>query len=167
MPLGTIEIREYLEEVADHRVGDSDFDVRKHQYPTRGPQHRYGAILFVEKEGFMPLFNHVQLAERYDIAIMSTKGMSVTASRKLVDTICADHAIPLLVVHDFDKSGFSILGTLATDSRRYTFANYVEPVDLGLRLADIERFRRNGTPLKDEQRGASKFPSRSSGIGTG
>ena len=138
VPLGTIEIREYLEEVADHRVGDSDFDVREHQYPTRGPQHRYGAILFVEKEGFMPLFNHVQLAERYDIAIMSTKGMSVTASRKLVDTICADHAIPLLVVHDFDKSGFSIVGTQRRDTRRYAFQNKIEVIDVGMRLEDIE-----------------------------
>ena len=32
-------------------------------------------ILFIEKEGFMPLFEAVQLAERFDLAIMSTKGM--------------------------------------------------------------------------------------------
>ena len=50
-------------------------------YPTLGPKHRFGAILFIEKEGFMPLFEAVQLAERYDLAIMSTKGMSVTAAR--------------------------------------------------------------------------------------
>ena len=42
VPLGTIEISEYLKEVANHRVRDCDFDVREHQYPTRGPQHRYG-----------------------------------------------------------------------------------------------------------------------------
>ena len=33
----------------------------------------------------MPLFERVGLAERYDIAIMSTKGMSVTAARKLIE----------------------------------------------------------------------------------
>jgi hypothetical protein len=107
-------------------------------FPTCGPDHRYGAILFVEKEGFLPLFRAVRLAERYDLAIMSTKGLSVTASRLLVDRLCAAHAVPLLVLHDFDKSGFSILGTLRRDTRRYAFRNRIEVVDLGLRLADVE-----------------------------
>ena len=61
----------------------------------------------------MPLFEAVKLGERYDLAIMSTKGMSVTASRRLVEELCGQHGIPLLLLHDFDKSGFSIAGTLA------------------------------------------------------
>ena len=102
---------------------------------TRGPEGRYGAILFIEKEGFMPLFEAVTLAERYDIAIMSTKGMSNTASRELIDMLCND--IPLFVLHDFDKAGFSILGTLQRDTRRYSFAGTPDVIDLGLRLEDI------------------------------
>jgi hypothetical protein len=86
----------------------------------------------------MPLFRHVKLAERYDLAIMSTKGLSVTAARELVDDICGAHNIPLLVLHDFDKSGFSIVGTLKRDTRRYTFRNPIEVIDLGMRLEDIE-----------------------------
>jgi DNA topoisomerase VI subunit A len=101
----------------------------------------YGAILFVEKEGFLPLFRAVRLAERYDLAIMSTKGLSVTASRLLVDRLCAAHQVSLLVLHDFDKSGFSILGTLRRDTRRYAFRNRIEVVDLGLRLEDVEDSR--------------------------
>jgi hypothetical protein len=77
----------------------------------------------------MPLFDKVQLAERYDIAIMSTKGMSVT----LVDTL----DIPLLVLHDFDKSGFSIAATLRRDTRRYQYGNEVNLIDLGIRLDDV------------------------------
>jgi hypothetical protein len=107
-------------------------------FPTCGPDHRYGAILFVEKEGFLPLFQAVHLAERYDLAVMSSKGLSVTASRLLVDRLCAAHEVPLLVLHDFDKSGFSILGTLRRDTRRYAFRNRIEVVDLGLRLGDVE-----------------------------
>jgi hypothetical protein len=80
----------------------------------------------------------VRLAERYELAIMSTKGLSVTASRLLVDQLCAAHRIPLLVLHDFDKSGFSILGTLRRDTRRYAFRNRIDVVDLGLRLEDVE-----------------------------
>jgi Topoisomerase 6 subunit A/Spo11, Toprim domain len=69
---------------------------------------------------------------------MSTKGMSVTASRLLVEDLCGRHGIPLLVLHDFDKSGFSIIATLQQDTRRYSFRRQFEVIDLGLRLADID-----------------------------
>jgi hypothetical protein len=113
VPLGTIEVRRHLREVAAHTLPELQVDLPEMAvFPTCGPGHRYGAIAFVEKEGFLPLFRAVRLAERYDLAIMSTKGLSVTASRLLVDRLCAAHQVPLLVLHDFDKSGFSILGTL-------------------------------------------------------
>jgi hypothetical protein len=69
---------------------------------------------------------------------MSTKGMSVTASRDLVDTLCGNHNISLLALHDFDKAGFSIIGTLQRDTRRYSFRNNINVIDLGLRMADID-----------------------------
>lgn len=94
--------------------------------------------MFVEKEGFNELFEAVKLAEQFDIAILSTKGMSVTACRELVDQLCFRYSIPLLVLHDFDKSGFSIVGTLKRDTRRYKFENQIEVIDLGLRLTDVE-----------------------------
>jgi hypothetical protein len=140
VPLGTLQVRRYLAQIRQHKVGDPDFDIWEKFYPTLGPEHRFGAILFVEKEGFMPLFEEVELAKRYDLAIMSTKGMSVTASRELVDQLCAVHAVPLLVLHDFDKSGFSIVGTLQRSTRRYRFGHghAANVIDLGLRLEDIE-----------------------------
>ena len=70
--------------------------------------------------------------------IISTKGVSVTAARRLVDEVCGENDIPLLVLHDFDVAGFMIFGTLQRDTRRYEFANGVEPIDLGLRLEDID-----------------------------
>ena len=39
-------------------------------------------MLYIEKEGFTPLFELVQLAERFDISIMSSKGMSVIAASR-------------------------------------------------------------------------------------
>jgi hypothetical protein len=88
----------------------------------------------------MSLFKHVRLAERYDLGIMSTKGLSVVASRRLVDALCGrgKESIPLLVLHDFDKAGLSILRTLHQDNRRYEFVNTVNVIDLGLRLADVQ-----------------------------
>ena len=135
--LGTIGVRNYLSKVETHEVEELDYNAWEKRYPTLGPEKRFGAVLFIEKEGFMPLFDAVKLAERYDIAIMSTKGMSVTASRELVDSLCGEHDIPLLVLHDFDKAGFSIIGTLRRDTRRYMFMNNIDVIDLGLRIDDI------------------------------
>jgi DNA topoisomerase VI subunit A len=135
VPLGTIEVRQYLGE--DTSLGPAVELTASDLYPTSGPVNRYKNVLFVEKEGFDPIFRAARLAEKYDLAIMSTKGMSVTAARFLLDRITPDIE-KILVLHDFDVSGFTICGTLGSDSRRYTFGNAVEIVDLGLRLEDAK-----------------------------
>jgi hypothetical protein len=138
VPLGTIEVGDYLPRVRGFEIPETNFDIVESHYPTFGPENRFSAVFFTEKEGFMPLFRKVKLFERYDMAPMSTKGMSVTASRELVDQICGEYDIPLLILHDFDKYGFSIAGTLTRDSRRYRFENAIDARDLGLRMEDIE-----------------------------
>ena len=138
VPLGTLQVRDYLARIEQHQVEGLDFNVWEKHYPTLGPEHRYGAALFIEKEGFRPLFEQVKLAERYDLAIMSTKGMTVTASRELVDRLCGAHDIPLYVLHDFDKAGFSIVGSFRRNTKRYRFQHRINVVDLGMRLADID-----------------------------
>lgn len=137
VPLGTLEVRRFLEKVHESREPVYDFRIST-DFPTIGPKHRFSALLFIEKEGFNELFRAVHLAERYDIAIMSTKGLSVAACRQLADELCGQHEIPLLVLHDFDKSGFSIAGTLQRDSRVYQFQHDIEVIDVGLRLGDVQ-----------------------------
>lgn len=137
--LGTINVRDYLKRVASHEFRQIAAGIiGGDRYPTQGPKHRFGAILFIEKEGFKPLFDRVSLAQRFDLAIMSTKGVSNTASRMLFDQLCGQHKIPLFVLHDFDADGFKILGTLSNDTRRYSFANSIQVIDLGLRLTDVQ-----------------------------
>jgi hypothetical protein len=102
-----------------------------------GPSGNLSAVLFCEKEGFNPLFKAMDLANRYDLLIISTKGVSVTAARRLIDSVCGDKKLPLFVLHEFDVAGFVILGTRQRDTRHYQFSSAVEVVDLGLRLADI------------------------------
>src|ERR1019366_8270972 len=92
----------------------------------------------MEKEGFLPLLEQAGFAERYDLAIMSSKGMGTVAARTLIEGLSARTAI--FVLHDFDKSGFSIAGTLTRDTRRYEFARDPDVIDLGLRLADVEEW---------------------------
>jgi hypothetical protein len=107
-----------------------------------GPSGGFSGILYCEKEGFGPLFKAVDLANRYDLMIISNKGVSVTAARKLIDDLCGGNHLPLFVLHDFDLAGFIILGTLSRDTRRYQFSHNIEVVDLGLRLADIKGLER-------------------------
>jgi hypothetical protein len=70
---------------------------------------------------------------------MSTKGYSNVAARRLVDVVCGELGLKLLILHDFDRDGFGIRQTLVESGRRYNFANEVRFVDLGLRLADVNR----------------------------
>jgi hypothetical protein len=83
-----------------------------------------------------------QQANRYDLMIISTKGVSVTAARRLIDDVCGDNDLPLFPLHDFDLAGFMILGTLSRDTRRYQFSNAFDVLDLGLRLDDIAGLER-------------------------
>jgi hypothetical protein len=78
---------------------------------------------------------------------MSTKGMSVVAARSLLDQISPE-IDRVMVLHDFDVSGFSIIGTLASDGRRYVYANRVPIIDIGLRLADVERMGLESEPVQ-------------------
>jgi hypothetical protein len=146
--LGTLEVDEYLTKTHGHSVRALEASsLFKTDYPTHGPSNRYSAILFIEKEGFHPLFKEVDLANRYDLAIMSTKGQSVVAARRLVDELCAGD-VPVLVLHDMDKEGFLISQRLTSVSRsarwadrvRYEFKNEINVIDLGLRLADVDEW---------------------------
>jgi hypothetical protein len=135
--IGTLEVREYLDELRDPDITQARFGVSDASVSVLGPSGGFGAVLFIEKEGFHPLIERAQIARKYDLAIMSTKGLSVTAARRLADRMCSKYDVPLLVLHDFDKAGFSILGTLQRDTRRYEFENEIDVVDLGLRLIDV------------------------------
>jgi hypothetical protein len=136
--LGTLNVRDYLAKLRAPRFDEAELSAASIE--TCGPDCRYGAVLFCEKEGFDQIFKAAGIARRYDIGMMSTKGLSVTAARQLVDEVCGIYKIPLLVLHDFDKAGFSILGTLSNSNRRYEFKHEIKVIDLGLRLVDVVAF---------------------------
>ena len=138
---GTLEVRNYLNAAKQPDILPATF--ASASVDVIGPSSgNISAIFFCEKEGFGPLFKAVNLANRYDLFVIASKGQSVTAARQLIDTICGEHDLPLFVAHDFDVAGFAIFGTLQRDTRRYQFSNAVEVIDLGLRLADVEGLER-------------------------
>jgi hypothetical protein len=136
IPLGTIEVRNYLQELAEATRGGCG-GVRLHVETGSwcGPGLRFGAVLYVEKEGFLPLFRAVRLADRFDLCLMSTKGVSVTASRSLVEAFCLKYGMRLFVLRDFDRAGFTTLGTFTRNNRRYSYKKPMGVTDLGLKLA--------------------------------
>jgi hypothetical protein len=144
--VGTSEVKAYLKEAqenlaTDGRIALPEFSFR---YPTRGPRHRYRAILFVEKEGFNELFDRVRLGDRFDLAIMSSKGMGSTATRQLLEAFSP--GVKILVMRDFDKSGFSIVGTLRRNTERFQSKQPPEIIDMGLRLNDVRRYNLPSEP---------------------
>lgn len=134
--VGTLAVRGYIRGWHQSIAIDLAVSIPIH-LNTTGPALRYRFALFVEKEGFNPLLEKAQIPERYDLALLSTKGMSVTAARQLVERL-SEEGVTIFVLHDFDKSGFTICHTLQNDTRRYRFKAAPNVIDLGLRLADVK-----------------------------
>ena len=80
-PIGTLDVRGYLHPrvhgpatllgIAAGNALDRDAQ----------PTDRYRTVLFIEKEGFEPLLDRARIRERFDCAILSTKGTSAVAAR--------------------------------------------------------------------------------------
>jgi hypothetical protein len=149
VPLGTLPVRDYLSNpsrrgpVNKNDKPSANVELSLYYpktYPTGGPGYLYGGLLFIEKEGFMAVFEKLKLRERYDLATISPKGLSNTAARKLIDAICGGYKLPLFVLHDFDVYGFRIFGTLTRNTKRYSWENHVDVIDLGLRLEDVQKY---------------------------
>jgi hypothetical protein len=152
--LGTVAVRRYIQgwhtEVSS-ALGEFTIPPT---VETSGPGHRYCFALFIEKEGFDALLEATQIADRYDVAIFSTKGQSVTAARALIEALSAT-GVTILVVHDFDKSGIEILHKLYSNTRRYTYRTTPQVIDLGFRLGDVQGLERE----RVEYTGAKKSPA--------
>jgi 5S rRNA maturation endonuclease (ribonuclease M5) len=107
------------------------------QIDTDGPANRFKNVLFIEKEGFTEILMDAGFQEIYDMALMSTKGMPVKAACDLIYEMSSKEDVRVFVLHDFDCSGFKILNTLRDGVR---LSRGTDVIDLGLRIADIERF---------------------------
>ena len=151
VPCGTLQIDSHMAMIRMMPDGHADaMPSVPIEWPSMAPGQRYRAVLYIEKEGFEPLLQSVRLAERFEIAVLSCKGMSVVAARKFVDHVCrVNGGVPLYTVHDFDLSGFFIAARLTTvsdeaelqDRVAYRFKNQINETDFGLRLDDAIRYQ--------------------------
>lgn len=102
---------------------------------TFGAANRYSAVLFLEKEGFNELLQSAGILEKYDLAIMSTKGVPNKAACDLIEQLDAK-GVRIFALHDFDLAGFTIIKTLREGVRLSNGTKNV--IELGLRYEDIE-----------------------------
>lgn len=152
IPAGTLAIDDHLRKEVWHpddiALNEVDLDLPT-SWPRKSPKERYQAVVYIEKEGFSPLLKSAGIPNRYSLAILSCKGQSVVAARKFIDHVCHDEGVPLLVIHDCDKAGFEIAQRLTSvsdwardqDRVTYEFENEIQWRDLGLKLADAQRYQ--------------------------
>jgi hypothetical protein len=115
-------VRNYLNDARRER--SLSIETVRTRFPTAGSANRFGAILICEKEGFDDLLQARHVPERYDIALMSTKGISAKAARQLAQSC----QVPCFTLHDMDKNGFVMA------------AGFPFATDLGLRMNDVEEW---------------------------
>jgi hypothetical protein len=114
-------VRTYL----NAEASDGSLPLMSKRFPTHGAENRIAAVLICEKEGFDDLLSAERIPERYDLALMSTKGISARAARDLARGI----GVPCFTLHDFDKNGFVMAAGFKDIA-----------TDIGIRIADIEEW---------------------------
>jgi hypothetical protein len=154
VPMGTLRVRDYL--LPRRLRHDELISVDNALYPTLGPENRFKTLLYIEKKGFDALIRKARIQERFDCAVMSTEGTSVTAAREVVENH-ARQGVTILVAHDFDRSGACIAHTLGHDTWRKRFEVAPEVIDLGLRLSDAEAMGLQDEAAPDAGPNASKL----------
>jgi hypothetical protein len=143
VPLGTLEVRDYISKW-ENSSGSVQMDLTESlSVPSA---LKFDNVLFVEKEGFHELLRQAQIPERFDVALMSTKGMTVVACRSLIEFL-SQQGVRVLVAHDFDKAGFGIYHTMIGDSARFTYTTQPNVVELGLRLGDVRKMKLVSEPV--------------------
>jgi hypothetical protein len=121
LAMSTMNVREYL----GRRPAGADISPMEIRFPTAGAENRIAAVLICEKEGFDELLMAEQIPDEYDLALMSTKGISAIAARDLANGL----GIPCFTLHDLDKNGFVMA------------AGFPFATDIGIHLDDVDEWK--------------------------
>lgn len=130
--LGGAEVMKYRQDQSKKVIEETTSVTFDHIIGTTGPKNRFGAVLFIEKEGFDIQLEDAGLSNKWDIAIMSSKGVPNGATCNLGAMV----GVPVMALHDFDYAGFKIVKTLREGARLSSGIRNL--IDIGLRLGDVE-----------------------------
>jgi hypothetical protein len=135
--LGTTEVAHYRARWTNGlALGDTDFDMPEWKVETHGPHHRYGGVVIVEKGGIADVLRQAGVDDRNDVAIIGNQGQSVEAELVLADAL-GRVDVPILLLTDFDRQGFTIAENLRAGTWRHRYQNRVQAIHIGLRLDQI------------------------------
>jgi hypothetical protein len=136
--LGTAEVAQYRAIWTNGLdIGETDFDMPEWKVQTHEPHYRYGAVVAVEKGGIADVLRQVGVHNRNDVAIIGNEGQSVEAELVLADAL-GDVDVPIFLLTDFDRQGFTIAENLRAGTWRHRYRNRIQAVHVGLRLEQIE-----------------------------
>jgi Protein of unknown function C-terminus (DUF2399) len=131
--LGGVNVMEYINGWTSDFEEYPEPDIIEERIETKGPTNRFGAVLFIEKEGFTEILKDAGIDKKHDVALMSTKGLPVKAACDLARRL-EGKGVKIYVLHDFDLAGFKIVKTLREGTR---MAYGTKVVELGLRGDDV------------------------------
>jgi hypothetical protein len=84
----------------------------------------------VEKAGLWPVIQAARLAERYDMAVVTSEGFAAEAPRDLLAELHGQD-MTIFVLHDADHPGYNIARTLGEETARMP-GHHVDVIDIGL-----------------------------------
>jgi hypothetical protein len=101
----------------------------------------YDKILVVEKAGLWPVLEAARIAERYDMAVITSEGFGTVACRELLASMPPGD-VKIFSLHDADIAGYNLSLILGEETVRMP-GHSVEVIDLGLTVADAIRLEIN------------------------
>jgi hypothetical protein len=108
------------------------------------PQYAFRSLLFCEKEGLFPMLKHAGWPERFDCALVSSKGFATRAAIRLIQILKdAPEVIVVFVLHDADGPGTVIYEVL----ERALQPHGIEVVNLGLDPAEARDMGLTSEPV--------------------
>lgn len=109
MPVGTLSVEKY-----------------------KRPKFTFNKVIYIEKEGFFEVLKDIKFPERYDCALLTSKGYASTAVKDLLDYLGdTEEEIQVFCIHDCDKAGTMIYQTLQEETK-IRGKRKVNIIDLGL-----------------------------------
>jgi len=98
------------------------------------PEWTFDKILVIEKAGLWPVLEAARLADRYDMAVITSEGFAAEACRTLLADL-HDRDMTVFVLHDGDHPGYNIARTIGAETARMP-GHHVDVIDLGLTVDD-------------------------------
>ena len=114
------------------------------------PAWTFNKVLYIEKEGFFNVLKEKKIPEKYDMALLTSKGYASRAVKDLLDAIGENSGeeITFFCIHDADAYGTTIYDTLQNETgarpgRKVKIINLgldpEEAVAMGLEIERVEK----------------------------